>query len=311
MKLKKLIAAASALTLLGSLAVAVPASAAEGSTTVIASVAAQVRSQNEEWNLMHANGTKFVPDSNGNNNIETSGANNNGSVYFSAFYYFDASELLPEGATITSATIDMYQGDNKFSGKTFAVASAEIPENTSSKDSVWSSVAEVMSSGNTDNTAATIVDTTMVVLEDEANNRVMRANVTDLIDDKTATEFAFVSYNKERNDSNRQLSGTATLTITYEYEETVTPDPTAPTVSIVDGSRVEASGTGEYEDEVATGFIAKVEAFGTAPEKMGVTVNSVAREEQGMPTVITTGTAYFKVIVSAAAAEDSIEVYVD
>ena len=118
MKLKKLIAAASALTLLGSLAVAVPASAATGSTTVTASVAAQVRSQNEEWSLMHANGTKFVPDSNSNNNnnIETSGKAHNDEdgdyqVYFAAFYYFDASELLPEGATITSATIDMYQGD--------------------------------------------------------------------------------------------------------------------------------------------------------------------------------------------------------
>ena len=313
MKLKKLIAAASALTLLGSLAVAVPASAATGSTTVTASVAAQVRSQNEEWSLMHANGTKFVPDSNNNNNIETSGKAHNDEdgdyqVYFAAFYYFDASELLPEGATITSATIDMYQGDIKFSGKTFAVASAEIPENTSSKDSVWSSVAEVMSSGNTDNTAATIVDTTMVELKDEADNRVMRADVTDLIDDKTAIEFAFVSYNKERYDSNRQLSGTATLTITYEYDD---PEPpTAPTVSIVDGSKVTENGTGEYADEVATGFIAEVVTKDVAAKSMNVTVNDEDRTAQTI-TTLTNATAYFKVIVSDAAAEDSIEVYVD
>ena len=299
MKLKKLIAAASALTLLGSLAAAVPASAAEGSTTVTASVAAQVRSQNEKWSSMHENGTKFVPESNGNNNIETSGKNNNGFVYFSAFYYFDAIDI-PEDATIKSATIDITQGTNKFKQKPFEIASVTIPEDLENLNDIWDSVSAVMGPNNKANN---VVETKDI---DPNGDTTLQADVTSIID-KEATTFAFVAYNKQRDDSNRQLSGTATLTITYEYEETVTPDPT---VSIVDGSRVEASGTGEYEDEVATGFIAKVVTKDVAAKSMNVTVNDKYRTAQTI-TTLTNTTAYFKVIVSDAAAEDSIEVYVD
>lgn len=302
MKLKKLIAAASALTLLGSLAVAVPASAATGSTTVTASVAAQVRSSDAEWKTKNAGGTKFVPDSNGNNNIETSGKNNNGPVYFSAFYYFDAIDI-PEDATIKSATIDITQGTSKFKQKPFEIASVTIPEDLENLNDIWDSVSAVMGPNNKANN---VVETKDI---DPNGDTTLQADVTSIID-KEATTFAFVAYNKQRDDSNRQLSGTATLTITYEYEETVTPDPTAPTVSIVDGSRVEASGTGEYEDEVATGFIAEVVTKDVAAKSMNVTVNDEDRTAQTI-TTLTNATAYFKVIVSDAAAEDSIEVYVD
>lgn len=308
MRSRNLIAFASALAMIGSLAAAVPASAATSSTTVTASVAAQVRSANADWNTMNAGGTKFVPDENGNNNIETTGYNSRteANTYFSAFYYFDASDEIPEGATITSASIDIYQGETKFSGRNFAVASVAIPSDLTSTSSVWESVSAVMSP---DNAASTTVNATMVELHDEAANRTMRADVTSLID-TGADEFAFTSYNINREDGNRQLSGTATLTITYEYDDE--PAPVSPTVSILDGSVVTANGTGDHTSEVATGFIAEVVTADVAATKMGVTIGENDEREPQNITTLTNATAYFKVIVQNVSETnpDNIHVYV-
>lgn len=309
MRSRNLIAFASALAMIGSLAAAVPASAATGSTTVTASFAAQVRSANADWSTMNAGGTKFVPDENGNNNIETTGYNNRteANTYFSAFYYFDASDEIPEGATITSASIDIYQGENKFSRKDFAVASVAIPSDLTSTSSVWESVSAVMSPNNA---ASTTVNATMVELHDEAANRTMRADVTSLID-TGADEFAFTSYNIDREDGNRQLSGTATLTITYEYDDEPAP-PVSPTVSIVDGSVVTANGTGDHTSDVATGFIAEVVTADVAATKMGVTIDENDEREPQNITTLTNATAYFKVIVQNVSETnpDNIHVYV-
>lgn len=308
MRSKKLIAFASALTMLGSLAAAVPASAATGSTTVTASVAAQVRSAKADWSTMNAGGTKFVPDESGNNNIETTGYNRStkANTYFSAFYYFDASDEIPEGATITSASIDIYQGENKFSGKDFAVASVAIPSDLTLTSSVWESVSAVMSPNNA---ASTTVNATMVELHDEAKNRTMRADVTSLID-KGADEFAFTSYNIDRKDSNRQLSGTATLTIAYEYDDE--PAPVSPTVSIVDGSVVTENGTGDSESEVATGFIAEIKttADSAAASALGVKVGDMDKGTKTITPVSGGASAWYKVIVKNISSADNVTVYV-
>lgn len=309
MRSRNLIAFASVLTMIGSLAAAVPASAATGSTTVTASVAAQVRSANADWSTMHDKSSIVEK----NEDIETSGKakDTDGEeyqVYFAAFYYFDAPEI-PDGAKITSAVLDMYQPteiSKQFSNKTFAVSSVAIPEEKEDINSIWTSVSDVM---NPNNAADNTVNADMVQISDEPRTRVMRADVMDIID-TSATEFAFTSYNTERYDSNRRLSGTATLTITYEYDDE--PAPVSPTVSIVDGSVVTANGTGDHTSDVATGFIAEVVTADVAATKMGVTIGENDEREPQNITTLTNATAYFKVIVQNVSETnpDNIHVYV-
>ncbi len=75
------------------------------------------------------------------------------------------------------------------------------------------------------NAAENKVTAEMVELYDEAENRVMRADVTNIID-ATATEFAFTAYNTMRTDGRRFISGKASLTVTYAYDDTPTEEPT-------------------------------------------------------------------------------------
>lgn len=298
MKIKKLIAAALSAAILGS-AASVPVFAAEDTATVSASVAAQVRSNNAEWTSMHTNGSKIVT----SGDIETSGISSGNPVYFSAFYYFDADSI-PDGATIKSATIDMYQGSQPFSDKDFAVAAVEIPADVNDISSIWNSVSAVMSPNNA---ADTTVTATMQKLEDN-KTRVMRADVTSIIN-SGADKFAFVTYNQQRDDGNRRLCEKATLTITYEYDDT---QPETPTASIVENSVFTENGTGDYAEDVATGFIAEIKttADSAAAAKLGVKVGNDDKGTRNITQISGGASAYYNVIINGINSADDVTLYV-
>ena len=289
MKPKKLIAAAAAFAVLGSFAV-MPASAAENTVKISASVAAQVRSDNAEWTLKNKN-TKIVSET---DDIETTGKSGQNPVYFSAYYYFDTSGI-PDGATITSATLDIYQGSEPFSKKTFSVASAEVPDDPNDIDMIWSSVSGVM---GPDNCAASAADAEMVELSKVPDIRVMRADVTDFVSDG-ADAYSFIAYNKQRDDGNRRLSGKATLDITYTYTE--------PIAGIIEGSKTTADAP---DGSSAAGFIAEVKTTDIAATALGIKVGGTDKGAKAITTMSGGGSAFYKVIVNGADSADNITVYV-
>ncbi len=325
MKLKKLIAAASALTLLGSLAVAVPASAAtEERTVTLPDEATRYivqRSTNGGNSYSATNGARAVTNVNG------------GTFMFGVKAQDDnLYRVMSETRDITALS-DGNDGTGITLGNTNSiyipfdepVAVTKVEVKSSSNPYI---VALVENGDITDENVnvANETDAVLPIVSSDNWYRINRASYQKIDDNYTLTRAAdntsssielkeegtakeYVGIFIDNNNNLARDSVINEITVTYEVE-VEDPEPEAPTVSIVDDSKVTENGTGEYEDEVATGFIAKVVTKDVAAKSMNVTVNDKYRTAQTI-TTLTNTTAYFKVIVSDAAAEDSIEVYVD
>ena len=325
MKLKKLIAAASALTLLGSLAVAVPASAAtEERTVTLPDEATRYivqRSTNGGNSYSATNGARAVTNVNG------------GTFMFGVKAQDDnLYRVMSETRDITALS-DANDGTGITLGNTNSiyipfdepVAVTKVEVKSSSNPYI---VALVENGDITDENVnvANETDAVLPIVSSDNWYRINRASYQKIDDNYTLTRAAdntsssielkeegtakeYVGIFIDNNNNLARDSVINEITVTYEVE-VEDPEPEAPTVSIVDDSKVTENGTGEYEDEVATGFIAKVVTKDVAAKSMNVTVNDKYRTAQTI-TTLTNTTAYFKVIVSDAAAEDSIEVYVD
>ncbi len=331
MKLKKLIAAASALTLLGSLAAAVPASAAtEERTVTLPDEATRYivqRSTNGGNSYSATNGARAVTNKNGTTFTFGVKVHDNQNGTDNLYRVISASKditALSDGNDGTGITLGntnsiyipfdepvaVTKVEVKSSSNPYIVALVENGDITDKNVNVANETDAVLPIASSDNwyrinsSSYQKIDDNYTLTRTAGNT----SSSIELKDDGTAVEYAGIFIDNNNHADNSSVINEITVTYEVEVED---PEPEAPTVSIVDSSRVTENGTGEYAGEVATGFIAKVEAFGTAPKKMGVTVNDVAREEQDMPTVVTEGAAYFKVIVTNADAEDVINVYVD
>lgn len=120
----------------------------------------------------------------------------------------------------------------------------------------------------------------------------------------TAVEYAGVFI--DNNNNSRRDSIIKELKVTYAVE---VDDPT---VSIVDGSVVTENGTGDSESEVATGFIAEIKttADSAAASALGVKVGDMDKGTKTITPVSGGASAWYKVIVKNISSADNVTVYV-
>ena len=210
MKLNKLVAAFSAAAMLGSLAVAVPASAktvTETDKEFTATSAFQVRGTSAEMTTKQAVAAKGAADA-----IEMTYADTTDKkAWFGAVYSFD----IPDGVTVTSATLSVPRSDT-YKGVAFTAVPLTADQ-TLTADNVFNYVA----AANITSAAVT------ATLNNTDNDSPLSGDVTSLFNGATLPNAIFV-YKANQNDKNaRKVMGTATLTLSYTYEE-----PDAPVAQI-------------------------------------------------------------------------------
>ncbi len=178
-----------------------PTPVEESPATLNADVVAQLRATDDTWNSMNSDSSKFIPEGDSNENkIETTAKN-----HFGVFYSFGAVSL-PEGATVTKATLSVYQGETKFSQKPFVVKKTDNPADMSSIEDVFNAAANAKNSG------AEIGTTTMY----ESDDRTYRTEYVDVTNYFTEGERnSYLLYNADATDNNRQLSRKAELVIEF------------------------------------------------------------------------------------------------
>lgn len=202
MKFKKLIAALSTVTMLGTLAMSVPVSAkaVSGDTgAVAATVSAQVRANDSAFTDRNRVEIKTGA-SGGIEMTQKSG------VYFGAYYSFKKLDI-PEGAKIDSATLTITKYD-AFTDRKFNVIALNVTDAESTNgETIFNAVSSAYST-------ATVVTAN----ETERNNTApIVADVTTIFDKSKDNTF-FVT-NQMVESSKRQLKPDATLQVKYTYEE--------------------------------------------------------------------------------------------
>lgn len=213
MKFKKFVAALSAVTMLGSLTVAVPAIAKEVSVTdyaIAASKAFQVRGTDETMTTKKS----ATEEKKSTESIEMTYANTSSKkAWFGAVYYFE----MPDDATITSAKLTVERYDT-YKNVEFKVVPLTIPSDvTLTTDNVFNYVS-----------AANIKEaTTTGSIKNTADTNPLSGDITSLYSNNQ-TPNAFFVYKPNQDDSNaRKVMGTATLTVSATYDDGTVENATA------------------------------------------------------------------------------------
>ncbi len=213
MKLNKLIAAASAVTMIGSMVV-VPAMATDGepdiytrSASITANVSAQLRALDGGWTAGMNNASKIVT---GTDNIEIRGGKDSSkSYYIGAFFLFDTSSIqLPSDASIQSVTLTMEKGNTKTGTGSLTVLETGIPnvENQGKTSALFTLVQSAIANTSSNRTTFNYAETTSVNVQSMYTS--------------TDQSVAFFVYNPSETDGNRyDVKASPTLTINYTTQQ--------------------------------------------------------------------------------------------
>ena len=213
MKFKKLVAALSAVTMLGSLVVAVPASAktADGTTgAVAATVSAQVRANDNTWATKNEGGCKNLSGKSDQIVIE------NKNAYIVAYYSFDKLNI-PEGATVTSAILTVNKMLADFKDVKFVVKPTTA-YSTYNIDNIFNAIQQTETS---DSGVSQQVEMTDQIKSQ--NDSPLTADVTSIFDKSNSNAYyVWIASGKKYN-----VKADATLTVTYTYDDGTIEDPVA------------------------------------------------------------------------------------
>lgn len=183
--------------------------------TVTASVAAQMRANEDTWATQNKNSSKILTDM--TSDIETTAKSHMG-----AFYYFDPITL-PEDAAITKATLSVYQGSQTFSGKHFMTLHTENPKSITNIEDIFAVIKDAKAVESDTATAAQVQagQTSMVEPTDESGNktgkRIETVDITGYFDDGKSNSYFL--YNTDAGDGNRRLTGRAEIIVEYASAE--------------------------------------------------------------------------------------------
>lgn len=174
-------------------------------SVVTASTAAQLRASDDEWSTINSGSSKFVT---GTENIETTVTNR-----FGAFYNFNRIPL-PSGVKVTKATLSVYQGATKFSGKHFVVLHTDNPLELTNINSVFAIVKPAKDSISTIRVGGASAVTAMKELKDADSSRIEYIDITEYFNSDSRNSYFL--YNSDSADTgNRQLSARAEIELEY------------------------------------------------------------------------------------------------